>query len=498
MELPTVTVLDAFTSGGAQQAGGRTSTTLEWATNVDWARSRHAIRLGSLVEGGRYLGDTRTNYLGTFTFASLADYDAGRPTTFSRRAGNPLVEYSHWQAGVFVQDDWRVRKNLTLSGGVRQELQTHLDDPWNVSPRVGLTWSPFKSGRTTIRGGGGIFHDWLDADTFEQTIRVDGVHQQDLVTRDPGYPDPSRAAARSALPPSRYQLASGLVMPERVMLTAGVSQQITPAIGLNLSVNHSNGRHRFRGRNVNAPLDGVRPDPAFGNVTQVESTARSANDSINAGFNGNFTGRRTMVFANYSWIRQRNDADGPFSLPTDSYDLSGEWGPTTGVPHHVFSGMVNTTLPRGVRLGVTATARTGSPYNVTTGRDDNGDTVFTDRPAGVGRNSATSAGMWDVAARVSYAFGFGDRQAAAGGAGGQTVIVQRLGGGGSASDLLGAMPGGGAESKRIRVELYLSASNVLNHTNPIGYSGVMTSPFFGEPTAAMPARRLDMGVRIGF
>ena len=128
LEAPTVRVLDAFTSGGAQQAGGRESTEIEWATNVDWARGKHAIRFGTLVEGGWYDSDNRTNYLGTFTFASLADYEAGRPATYTQRIGDPLVEYSHWQAGLFVQDDWRARTNLTLSAGLRQEFQTHLDD----------------------------------------------------------------------------------------------------------------------------------------------------------------------------------------------------------------------------------------------------------------------------------------------------------------------------------------------------------------------------------
>ena len=100
LEAPTVRVLDAFTAGGAQQAGGRRGTEIEWATNVDWAqRQTRASASGTLVEGGSYRSDNRTNYLGTFTFASLADYDAGRPANFTRRAGDPLVEYSQWQAG---------------------------------------------------------------------------------------------------------------------------------------------------------------------------------------------------------------------------------------------------------------------------------------------------------------------------------------------------------------------------------------------------------------
>jgi hypothetical protein len=498
-QLPTVRVLDAFTAGGAQQEGGRTSTELEWATNIDWAKGSHSVRAGALVEGGRFRSDSRTNYLGTYTFASLADYEAGRPATYALRIGDPLVEYSHWQAGVFIQDDWRARKNLTVSAGVREELQTHLGDRWNFSPRAGLTWSPFRSGRTTVRAGGGIFYDWLDSETFEQTLRVDGVRQQDMVIRNPGYPDPFAGGAdQQILPASSYVLSGNLVMPKRAIVNVGFSQQLSAIAAVNAGFTRTEGIDRFRGRNINAPqAEGVRPDPALGNVTQVESTARMRGDSLNAGFNLNLPSRRTMLFANYSWRRQANDADGPFSLPADSYDLAGEWGPAAGVPRHLFSGIVNTTLVKNIRLGVTATARTGSPYNVTTGRDGNGDTVFNDRPSGVSRNSATGKGMWDLAARVSYAFCFGQRPAG-GGPGGQTMIVQRVGGGGSAGDLLGGLGGGGAEDKRIRFELYVSAQNLFNHVNPIGFSGVMTSPFFGEPTAAMPGRRVDLGVRIGF
>jgi hypothetical protein len=493
-------VLDAFTGGGAQQAGGRRSTELEWATNVDWSRGHHAVRVGTLVEGGRYRSDNRTNYLGTFTFASLADYAAGRPSTYTRRIGTPLVEYAHWQTGVFAQDDWRMRKNLTLSGGLRYELQTHLGDRVNLAPRAGFTWSPFKNGRTTIRGGGGLFYDWLDADTFEQTLRVDGTHQQDLVVRNPGYPDPLAADASSdVLPPSKYMLAGALVMPTRTMVNLGVSQQLSRVLAANISVMHSNGTNRLRGRNVNAPRsDGRRPDPTLGSVTEVESTARARGTSINTGVNLNIPSRRTFMLANYSWIRQENDADGPFSLPADTYDLSGEWAPAAGVPHHVFSALANTTILRNVRLGMSATARTGSPYNVTTGRDDNGDTVFNDRPSGVRRNSASTAGMWDAAARVSYAFGFGSRTRSTPGVGGPTVVIQRIGGPAGAGDMLGALGGGGAEDKRLRFEVFASAQNLFNHVNPIGYSGVMTSPFFGRPTAALPGRRIDVGARIGF
>ena len=498
VEAPAERVIDAFTSGGAQQAGSRRGTEFEWAANVDWARGRHAVRFGALVEGGRHVSDARTNYLGTFTFASLADYAAGRPSTYTRRIGDPRVEYSHVQAGLFVQDDWRARRNLTLSAGLRQELQTHLGDRLNLAPRGGLSWSPFRSGRTTVRAGGGIFHEWLEAEVYEQTLRVDGERQQEIVVRQPAYPDPFAGGSAGILPASKYLLAPGLVMPERRMASAGIAQQLSPHVGLSLNVMHTRGRNRLRGRNINAPRGGVRPDPGLGSVTQVESTARMEATIVHAGANLSVPARRLFVFANYSFVDQRDDADGPFGLPADSYDPAADWGPAAGLPRHTLSAVVNAPLIAGVRLGVTALARSGVRYTITTGHDDNGDTVFTDRPAGVGRNSATGAGMWDVAARLSYTFGFGTR--GDGPAEPGAVIVQRAApGAGSAGDMLGGfMAGSGAEDKRIRIELFASAQNLFNGVALTGYSGVMTSPFFGQATSALPARRVDVGMRIGF
>ena len=65
----------------------------------------------------------------------------------------------------------------------------HLDDYDNVAPRFGVTWSPFASGATTLRSSWGIFYDWLQNSTIEQTVRVDGFHQQELDILRPVVPD---------------------------------------------------------------------------------------------------------------------------------------------------------------------------------------------------------------------------------------------------------------------------------------------------------------------
>src|SRR5205085_841748 len=93
-------------------------------------------------------------------------------------------------SGVYVQDNFRVRRNLTISPGLRYETQAHLHDWADLGPRVGVTWAPFKSGRTTLRASAGVFYDWLGQATLEQSIRVDGTHEQEQNIVNPSFPDP--------------------------------------------------------------------------------------------------------------------------------------------------------------------------------------------------------------------------------------------------------------------------------------------------------------------
>lgn len=505
----TIRVLDAFTGGGAQTRGSRDVTSLEFASNLDYTYGKHSMRFGVLVEGEWVTSDQQSNYLGTFTFASLEDYAAGRPLQFSIREGNPLVDYSQWQVGLFAQDDWRARPNLTVSMGVRQESQTHLDDRLNLSPRVGFSWSPFKSGRTVVRGSMGLFYDWLEAQVYEQVLQVDGVRQVDTIIRNPGYPDPYLGGVfQQALPASKYVFADDLEMPYSVRTSVGVQQQLTPQLGVNVLYAYSRGYNRFRGVNINAPdgaFGGARPDPAFGNVTEVQGNGRQRQHMVHAGLNYMLTNRtgfigRTFLFTNYSLNDTKNDSNGPFALPADSYNLEAEWGPAAGVATHTINGNISTLLMNRVNLSLNAMWRSGVPYNITTGRDDNGDTVLLDRPAGVGRNSARGDSTFTLGGMLSYSIGFG-RRGGEGGPGGTTVIMRDGAAAAAPAGQMVVMAGGGPmgpNASRYSMNLFVQAQNVLNTVNPMGYSGVMTSDLFGKPTGAAPARTIRLGVRFGF
>jgi hypothetical protein len=132
------------------------------------------------------------------------------------------------------------------------------------------------------------------------------------------------------------------------------------------------------------------------------------------------------------------------------------------------------------------------PYNVTTGFDNNKDTVINDRPAGLGRNSVRGKGRWEIGSRFSWGKDFGPEQQQTGG---PQVRMIRVGGGGD-----GAAPPsiGGAGTKKYRMEFYLQAFNLLNHTNLGVFNGVLVSPYFGQPTSAQAPRRMEVGMRINF
>ncbi len=185
--LPTIRVNDAFNTGGAGQMGDRSAREIELAQNIDFTIGRkHSLRAGVIVEAGRWNSDQRTNAFGTYTFTDLEAFNVGVPATYTIRIGDPVIEYSQVKAGWFLQDDFRPSRTLQLSLGLRQEVQTQVDSKWNFAPRAAVTWNATRT--TTFRGGYGIFYDWYDAGIYEQTIRVDGNHQVDVIVQDPGFP----------------------------------------------------------------------------------------------------------------------------------------------------------------------------------------------------------------------------------------------------------------------------------------------------------------------
>jgi hypothetical protein len=527
VEAPTIMVNDAFTSGGAQRRGGTKFRQYWFNSDLDYVRGRHSMRTGIEVQYARYRADTDSNYLGTYLFASLEDYEAGRPRSYTRRIGDPFLRYSNVQGGFYVQDDFKVRKNFTLTGGVRYELQTHVPDTLNLAPRAGFTWAPFKSGRTTLRGSWGIFYDWLPVNTYAQTLLINGFRQRELNIVNPSYPDPGDIGTSPAT--NRYLLAENRSMAYSQRLSAGIAQTISRRVNTNVLYSYGYRYGLLVGRNINTPINGVRPDPTFANVVLASSDGRGRQHNVNASVNLNLgpmagpaggaapaqgviamPGGGVMMFAGgpgpasgagplfvwnrglsvsgfYTYGQTYDNTDGAFVIPY-LRNLAAEWGPSAFDRRHNGFVAITSSFMRNLSARMSFNGSSAGPLTIRTGFDDNGDLVFNDRPDGVGRNSARTRGLWSSSANVGYSFTLGKKQVTSGGG------VQILPGPGG----LTINPTGMQTQPRYRLNLSLSVQNVFNQPSYSGFSGIMTSEFFLQPTTASGVRRVTFNTTVSF
>jgi hypothetical protein len=477
-EAPTIVIQQERTMGGAQVRGGTRDTEFNFASDVDYIRGIHSWRAGILAVGSFYNSDADSNYLGTYTFADEASFEAGRPLQFTQSIGNPTVKYTNVQGGIYLQDDLRISKSLTLSPGVRYTLQTHVRDRGGIAPRFGTTWSPSKSGHTTIRFSAGIFYWYMEmARVYEQTLRFDGNHQQQVIVLNPSYPDPG---AVEGLPPNKYVLGD-YSLQRNLRYSAGVDHRFSPRFRVNVLYAYVHQFELWRGENLNAPVNGVRPNPDFANIVQTltDGTTRRHDVTVSlnlslftpspAANNARVNWRRLSVSAGYGTVHAFNNSDGPFT-PPPSGTLDTEWGPGPGDLAYRLNVSLTSTQIRNLNVNLGWNTSAGQPYNETTGIDDNQDGFLNDRPAGIGLRSLRTTGNSTLNLRVNC----------------------NLTRGGAAG------PAAGAQGRRYRVGLSFSVQNLTNHANYGGYSGVVTSSTFLQPTYVTNPRRADVGVNIGF
>jgi Carboxypeptidase regulatory-like domain len=520
-ETATIRVLDAFTSGGAQRTGGDHAKAINVASDFDYVRGRNSIRTGLVLDSAAYHSDSAANYLGTYTFANLQSFQANQPINYSRRIGDPNIAYANVQVAIYVQDDVRVRKNLTLTPGVRYELQNHVSRYTNFGPRFGVTYAPAASGQTTLRSSVGVFYDWLPASTYDQVVRVDGFHQREINIIDPSYPD---VPVNAIVPPvNRYLLGDSFATPRITRVSAGIDQTVMKVTRVSATYSYQRGSRLARGENLNVPIGGVRPDSSFANIIEVVSDAASIQHqlqldaTINPGallqVNRNaprISWKRSTVFANYTLGSIRNNTDGPFSVPPTG-TLATEWGPSVTaaggggfgqfVPgviafgggsggidvRHRMNVSFNNQIVRNLLLAVNVNASSAPPYTLLTGLDTNGDGIFNDRPAGVGRSTLRASGQVNVNTMFGYVFTFG--RATNPGPPGIGVF-----GGGAATQVRTIEQ----TNTKYRLQIFVQAQNITNERNYLGYSGTLTSPFFGRPTTVSGMRKIDIGMGLSF
>jgi len=473
---PAIAVLDAFSAGGAQlsQRQGEQVTILQdIATAI---KGSHTVRFGVTVRPRYFDAVNASNFGGTFSFSSLATFAASKPFLFTQNVGNPNVSYHQIEYSSFIQDEAQLRPSLSLSLGVRHEFQSNLSYHKNVAPRVALAFAP-GSGNTVIRAGAGLFYDRLP-DVMEQQSRLyDGTRILQAVIPNPSYPVPFTSPDQIQFAtPSVIRIAPGIRTP--CLFQSDLSIERSLGKGRNyLTVDYTTvrGFRLYRLRNVNAPLPttSLRPNPDFINIDQFESSASSRGNMLTTTLKTSPHPRLGLI-AQYTYSHTIDDTSfaifslpvgnlrGLFALPADNYDLRGERGRADFDRRHRLNFMATYRMPLGFRFGTVVVLNSGMPFNITTGFDNNRDTVANDRPPGVDRNTGRGPGFAAVDVHLSKSFHPEKNK------------------------------------HRPRMELGIDAFNAVNNVNYKNYVGTMTSPFFGRANAANAPRELQLSLQFFF
>lgn len=353
----------------------------------------------------------------------------GGATQFSIAGGNPQASVRQTDVGLYFQDEWKVRPNFTLSPGLRYENQTNIDSNWNFAPRIAFAWSPAssrkkqpeiktstpaqpgtsataaakpaapgapKQSKTVIRGGMGIFYNRIQEGTVLDTRRFNGFNQRQFVVTDPAvlnsFPVPPLISTLDAFAQPQTRRLLGLNLAPQLSLRASftVERQLPHGMRLTLGYTHAHTLRTGRTVNINAPLagtfnpavptSGVRPmGQAAGNILESQSSGRFVSDSLNVNLNGNT--KRFNFGISYSFGKSRSTDGGTSGSSFNPYDFSNEWGRAGFDARHFLWASAGYQARHGFSLNAFLVANTGRPFNIITGRDTNGDTFFSERPA---------------------------------------------------------------------------------------------------------------------
>jgi hypothetical protein len=467
---PAIVVKGSFTGGQSQTFRASQETTLRFQDFATYPRDRHTLRFGAEARPKWLEATEASNFGGAFEFSGLDRFALSEPFVFRINQGQPAASFSQHEAASFFQDGMKLRPNFNLTLGFRYDWQSNIHDRNNFAPRLALAYAPGDQ-KTVLRSGAGIFYDHVSENVIRQALLFDGARVRELVISNPSFPDPFRAGQTLLPPPSVARVAPGIRAPYLLQASFSVERELWSKAQLIIEYQTLRGVRLLRSRNINAPLPetGQRPDPNFLNINQVESSASMRSNALSVTFRGG-VGKRLKGMAQYTLSRTTDDTGGPFALPANNYDLRPERGRADFDQRHRFTYAGTLELPRGFRAGLMLTLASGAPFDVTTGLDGNHDTVASDRPPGVTRNTGRGPGLAQLDQRLTKLFS-----------------VPRPFRGFNRS-----------KSDSPNLEISIDAFNAFNHTNFGNFIGAQSSPFFGRANSALPARTIQLSTRYRF
>jgi hypothetical protein len=537
-------VLGAFVGGGSS-AGTENDheDRYEFQNYTSISAGKHFVKFGGRLRAVHDVSISAEGFNGTYTFASYQDFTAGTPLpsqlsiNVTNSAGDavPTVTVNVADAGLYIQDDWKVRPTLTLSGGLRFETQNAIHDHADWAPRLGFAWGIGGGGKTApktvLRGGFGLFYNRFSSDAVLNASRLNGVTEQQYEIVDPMYIVPPPVPASSSTPQAIYQIAPNLHAPYIMQSAFSLERQITKFANGTLTYLNSRGVHGLMSIVPNAPDVPAYPYPVgtlpntaifqYASAGNFRQNQLIASFNVQAGAKVSLHGFYSLNYANSDPIGSTSGGSFTTNFPSDQHDIALDYGRASfAIRNRVFFGGT-VALPRGFRLSPFLVFNSGSPYNVTVGEDLADDLQFNVRPAfapnptgacvsalamchytvpagnvpytPIPINYLTGPDLFTLNLRLSKTFGFGPEihgntsSQAGGSPGGHNPVAHAGGGhgGGGGSVGFGGGPGGGmfggaATNRRYNLTLSVNARNALNNVNPGVPIGVYTSPDFGR------------------
>ncbi len=428
---------------------GSVEASTQFINNLSWTKGRHTIKTGIDYQTTNF--DVRSALTRLFSFNGLAAVSGVRPavtpldqylntlrgtidpatqraftyTQLSQDLGENSVKLRFNFINLFVQDEYRINSRLTLNLGVRYELILFpvLDDkaPYelsrrinndknNIAPRIGLSYSPFKDGKTVIRAGYGLFYDSPSLSLVSNGAQVNGrrilnytvpgtdlrspVFPNLLATTDPSFQTPPNVTAF----PKDFQ----------VMYANNASFQIERQLfdDMSLNLQYSYWGHRFgsysRDINLSAPTGNLadgrpiyrgslgRPDTRFRQINLVESGGNGNYNGLDLTLRKRFS-KGVLLSASYSWSHALANSELDGSTLSDPSNLARDYGNASTDVRHNFTAQglwaPQFKFIKGLEVSSVFFYNSGYPINALAGADLNNDLVLNDRIIGRGRNA---------------------------------------------------------------------------------------------------------------
>ncbi|HEY0458276.1 MAG TPA: TonB-dependent receptor [Pyrinomonadaceae bacterium] len=423
---------------------------------------------------------------GVYTFSNLTNFLNGNYSQFQQAFGAESQKQKNPNVGVFAQDEWKARADLTFNFGLRYDLQ-FLPDPIktdtdNLAPRFGIAFAPVE--KTVIRASFGIFYDRIPTRATSNALQRDGSKYTVAVfsRNSPGAPVfPNVLSA----PPPVLSIKPGITRIDPEIENNSSYQanlQLERALPFDASVAvgyvYLRGLHIILSRNVNVPrctaatdANLCRPDSNFGNISRYEGAGDSFYHGMIVSFNKR-QGDWASLRLSYTLSKSIDDAGNFFfSTPQDNFNLRGERALSDNDQRHRLTLSGTLSAPKNRKNNLLKSALAGFqlsyifryasrlPYNLQAGIDLNGDSNFNDRPAGTGRNTGRGFDFASLDLRLSRKF--------------------RI-------------------AERFRPELLVEGFNLFNRANFSVPNNTVSAAAFGQPTAALEARQIQFGLKLDF